>query len=522
MNIARYVARAATLYGGRIAILDGARTVTFRQLEATTNRLAHALMGLGVQRRDRVAIVLPNSLEWIESDWAIAKAGAMTVPVGVRLHAAEVASIVAASEPRLIVTDAQNLPRLAAVIDDPGIPWVVVGSKPGLAPGTIHRYAELMALGAPDPVCVEVDRDMDGRVMRFTSGTTGKPKGVYLTHRNWEAISLSQLLDRWSLRAEDTLLGCSPYPHAAGLWLLPALVRGAAVRVFDRFDPARLLAHIEAGEATVVQMVPTMLRRFLDTAGIADRDLRRLQAIHYGGAPIDNSTLQEALSLLGPKLVQGYGLNEAGIVCTLGAADHLKVAIRTNWYQPLGREVAMAEVRIVDVGDRALPAGEVGELAVRGDMVLLEYWRNPEATAAVLRGGFFHTGDLALRGDDGYLYLAGRSKDIVVTGGFNVYPEEVEAVLGRHPSVHQCAVVGVPHREWGEQVTAFVVLKPGAGASEASLIDFCREQLTSYKKPRKIRFVAELPVNSNGKVVRRILRERLAQLYAPSPAGAGD
>ncbi len=504
MNVGEHVSRAARFHLWRTALIDGARRVSFAALEERTNRLAHALVARGIQRRDRVALVLPNSVEWIESDFAIAKAGAMTVPLAVRLHEREMAGMIEASQASLLITDVATLARLRSLIG--AIAVLVVGAAGD------EGYEAAMAGGSARHLCVEVDEASDGRVMRFTSGTTGKPKGVYLTHRNWLAIAHCHLLDRWSLQPDDVFLGTSPYSHAGGLWILPALMRGAAVNIYDKFEAETLLAEIEGGRASVVQLVPTALRRLLDLPGVADRKFEGLRAVHYGGAPIDGPMLAEALAVIGPKLVQGYGLNEAGIVCTLQAADHTKAIGQQGWLQPLGREVTMAEIVIADATGRAVADGEIGEITIRGPMVFPEYWRDPQATAVAIReGGFFWTGDLALRGANGYVYLAGRSKDIIVTGGFNVSPDEVESMVARHPAVHQCAVIGIADREWGEQVTAFVVVRPGMSLTAKELIDFCRDNLTGYKKPREVRFVTSLPVNSNGKVVRRMLREQVAQ-----------
>ncbi len=503
MNVASLVTRAARFYGERTAAFDGARTLSFRELDARTNRLAHALAARGIGRGDRVGLVLPNSIEWIEGEFAIAKAGAMTMPISVRVHEREMARMIEAAEASLVITDTETWERLRPLAPD--VPALLVG----VAGPT--GYEQTLGKGATNPICVDVDEARDGRVMRFTSGTTGQPKGVYLTHRNWLAIAYCHLLDRGSLQPDDVFLGTSPYSHAAGLWILPAITRGASVHVFDRFDAEVLLDHMEARRATVVQMVPTALRRVLDIPNVRRRKLDGLRSVHYGGAPIDGPTLREALEVIGPKLVQGYGLNEAGLVCTLQAPDHLKVVGHTGWQQPLGREVTMAEVVIAGADGQPVRDGDIGEITIRGPMVFPGYWRDAKATDAALRNGFFWTGDLAMRGADGYLFLAGRSKDIIVSGGYNVSPDEVESVLAHHPAVHQCAVIGMPDREWGEQVTAFVVVKPGVTASEGALIEFCRDHLTGYKKPKQVRFVPALPVNSNGKVVRRLLREQLAQ-----------
>ncbi len=263
MNVGEHVSRAARFHLWRTALIDGARRVSFAALEERTNRLAHALVARGIQRRDRVALVLPNSVEWIESDFASAKAGAMTVPLAVRLHEREMAGMIEASQASLLITDVATLARLRSLIG--AIAVLVVGAAGD------EGYEAAMAGGSARHLCVEVDEASDGRVMRFTSGTTGKPKGVYLTHRNWLAIAHCHLLDRWSLQPDDVFLGTSPYSHAGGLWILPALMRGAAVNIYDKFEAETLLAEIEGGRASVVQLVPTALRRLLDLPGVADR-----------------------------------------------------------------------------------------------------------------------------------------------------------------------------------------------------------------------------------------------------------
>ncbi|MCG6121484.1 MAG: AMP-binding protein [Microvirga sp.] len=505
MNVGTYVARAARFFSDRTAVVDGERRISFAELEDRTNRLAHALVERGVRLGDRVAIILPNSIEWIEADFAVAKAGGMSVPITTRLHEREMAAMLTISETSAIVTTPDMLARLEPFLDMSAMTTLLVG-RPGA-----DGYEGAVAGASSDPICLEVDEASAGRVMRFTSGTTGKPKAVFLTHRNWICVAQNTLLDRFNLHKDDVFLGTSPYAHAGGLWILPSLMRGATIRTFERFDPEALVTHIEKGECTMLQLVPTALRRILDLPRIRQADLSKLRAISYGGAPIEGSTLREALDVIGPKLVQGYGLNEAAIVCTLPAEEHGVALSHRGWQQPLGREVLMAEVAIMGADGRPAPDGEVGEIAIRGPMVFTHYWKNPEATANAIReGGYFWTGDLGLRGENGFIYIAGRSKDIIVTGGYNVSPDEVEAVVDQHPAVGQCAVVGLADREWGEAVTAFVILKPGAQASEADIVEFCRERLTSYKKPKAVRFVESLPVNSNGKVMRRLIRENYA------------
>lgn len=501
MNVAAYVARAARFFGSNTAIIDRDRSMSFQQLEERTNRLAHALVAAGLEHNDRVLVILPNSLEWIEADYAVVKAGGVSTPINVSLHENEMLGMAASVDARFLITHHTLLPQLEPAIKALNLRVLAVGGSGSLS------YENAISRAAASPICVDVDEATDGRIIRFTSGTTGAPKGVYLTHRNWLAMAHCMLLDRCSMSADDVYVGTSPFVHAAGLWLLPSLIRGSAVRVVEKFDPDILINLIKTGDCTVLQVVPTGLRRLLDHPMAAALRSDTLRAVSYGGAPIDNATLEEATAVFGSKLTQGYGLNEAPIVSTLRHHKHYAPAAGADWHQPLGREVSMAEVVILGEDGQAVPDGEIGEIAVRGPMVFREYWRNPEATAKSLRNGFFHTGDLGQRGADGSLYLAGRSKDIIVTGGYNVSPSEVEAVLLRHDSVDKCVVVGLPDRQWGEQITAFVVLRQGQRPTEAELIEFCRKYLTSYKKPKSIRIVPSLPVNANGKVVRRLLRE---------------
>ncbi len=505
MNIASYVARGARFFGNRIAIAEGGRHVTFAELDARTNRLGNALVGLGLSLGDRVAIVLPNSTEWIEADYAVVKGGGVAVPLSPRLHDTEIVRMMKSVDTSLLIANEEVLARLSRAGWAADIPVISVDGPGGL------DYVGLIADASPAPLCLDVDAPVAGRMMRFTSGTTGTPKGVFLTHGNWLSIACSTLLDRWNLVEGDWYIGTSPYAHAAGLWLLPALMRGVTVNVTDRFDPQFILGEIEAGRCNVLQLVPTGLRRLLDLPGISPENFENLKVVSYGGAPIDAPTLSDALRIIGPKLVQGYGLNEAATVSTLKPEDHVPEAIgRTGWRQPLGREVSLAEVKITNPDGHEVADGEIGEILIRGPMVLPYYWENPEATSAAIgTDGFFRTGDLGMRGERGMIYLAGRIKEIIVTGGYNVSPGEVEAVLLQHPEVHQCAVIGLPDREWGETVSAFVVAKAGAAPTEAELIEHCRRGLTSYKKPKTIRFVDDLPLNSNGKVMRLALREQV-------------
>lgn len=327
-----------------------------------------------------------------------------------------------------------------------------------------------------------------------------------MTHRNWLTAAFTLLLDRYALTEGDIFLGGSPYPHASGAWLLAALMRGAAVLVRDSFDPEYYLRAASSGTATVMQMVPTMLRRLLDLPGLRKADLSRLRVVSYGSGPADGELVREAFDVLGPRLVQGYGLNEAPNVLVLRATEHERMLDQFGRRQPVGREATMAEARIADPKGSLIENGGPGELVVRGSMVMQGYWRDPGATQNVIRGGWLHTGDLAERDEEGFLYLVGRLKDVIITGGFNVNPVEVEDVLRMHDNVSDCAVVGLPDREWGERVTAFIVARAGLAPAVEVLRDHCRNRLAGYKVPKDFRIVDSLPRTENGKVIRDALR----------------
>jgi acyl-CoA synthetase (AMP-forming)/AMP-acid ligase II len=505
MNLAHYLSRAARQFGDKAAAIDGERQISFRKLEERSNRLAHALSDRGVPFQACVAIVLPNSIEWMEAEFGIAKIGAVTVPVAPRLHEQEMARMINAAEPAAVITNGEILERLKPHLTTADTVFFVVG---GPASGKdCVAYEEALSAASSELVCVDVDEFEHGRVLRFTSGSTGQPKGVFLTHRNWMGITNSMLLDRCYLYESDIIFNCGGFSHAGGLWIMPAAIRGATLQIKDTFDAEMIVRHIEEGKATVVQLSPTVLRRILDVPEIAERNIDALRVMTYSGSPIDSVTLADALAIFGNRLVQSYGANEAAAVTVMSPKDHAGLVGYSGWQQPLGRETALAEVKIADKDGKALPVGEIGEMAIRGPMVFRRYWRDPELTEKAFRDGWYYSGDLAMRGENGLLYMSGRSKDIIITGGYNVVPREVERVLESHAVVQEAAVVGIAHRDWGEQVTAFVRLKPGAVLAEDALIDYCRDEMTFYKKPKRIHFLDEMPRNVNGKIDRETLRK---------------
>ncbi|WP_148613031.1 AMP-binding protein [Nocardioides rubriscoriae] len=507
MNLATWVERHGRHLRDRPALAEGDRVhATWAELAA---RVAGAAAGLrdqlGLAPGDRVAIVMRNRPEYLEVLYAVWHAGLVAVPVNARLHRDEVAYILGDSGTRVVVTDDEHatdvdalvatVASVEASVHAPGPGWDRLTGTPPT--GLVDR--------APD----------DAAWLFYTSGTTGRPKGATLTHRNLLMASLSYFADIDPVSAHDSVLHAAPLSHGSGLYGLPHVARGA-VSVFPAsgaLDGAELLALLERWPGLSFFAAPIMVRRLAADPALQGADLSGLKTIIYGGAPMYLADLEAALDTFGPRLAQIYGQGETPMTITgLSKADHAD-RDHPRWrerVQGVGFPRTDVEVRVVDEDDREVPAGEVGEVVVRGDVVMAGYWQQPEATAQTLRGGWLHTGDLGSVDDDGFLTLRDRSKDLIISGGMNIYPREVEEVLLRHPGVQAVAVVGREDPEWGEAVVAFVV-PAGDPPSVEDLDTTCTDHIARFKRPKDYRFVDALPTNNYGKVLKRELRERLAQ-----------
>ncbi len=504
-TVGEQLARVARQWGSRPAIREPGRELSYRELESVCNQMASGMVALGVGVGDRIALMLGERSEWIVTDLALAKLGAVTVPLDPRSTDVELRERLQLVDPRAAVVHAGDCERIREIL--PGVPVVVVEGRADRHGPDVWDFDALIGVGHGPPPAVALDADSAARLIKLTSGTTGRSKGVVLTHRNWLTGAYNLLLDRYLLTDRDVFLGTSPFVYASGPWLMAAMLRGACVAIAEGRDAAALLAAVEHHRATVLQVVPTILRRLLDAA---DRDvpqLRTVQAVSYGSGPVTPNDIAEALARIGPRLVQGYGLSEAPNLTAMSPRDHRVYEFGAHEGQPIGREGMLVQAKVVNDAGHPVGDGELGELAVRGDMVMAGYWQDARATEEVIRDGWLLTGDIVRRADDGLLYLVDRKKEVIISGGLNVYPYEVEAVLRRQPGVAGCAVVGLPHPDWGEQVTAFVV-PSDQQPSAAQLIEACGATLSAYKKPKQIYFLDELPTNSNGKVARRVLRER--------------
>jgi acyl-CoA synthetase (AMP-forming)/AMP-acid ligase II len=345
----------------------------------------------------------------------------------------------------------------------------------------------------------------------YTSGTTGVLKAAMITYRNWITSARQRVMDSGLTPGYDVVTGyIAPVTHAAGLLVLPTLIRGGVNVLLRTFDPELLFQTIQNEKISVIVLIPVMINLILTHPALKKYDLSSLRHIYYGAAPMAPDRIQKALEAFGPILRQQYGQTEStGVGSLLSAEDHVTRGDprRVERLASAGRPEFECEIRVVDESGTDVATGEVGEIVMRGDNVMAGYWKAPDLTAATLVDGWLHTRDMGRFDEDGYLYLVDRKSDMVISGGFNIYPNEVENVLVSHPAVFEAAVIGVPDEVWGEAVKAVVVLRPGATATEEELIEHCRERLASYKKPKSVEFVHELPKTATGKVLRRLVRE---------------
>jgi acyl-CoA synthetase (AMP-forming)/AMP-acid ligase II len=514
VNIGTLLTSSAASHPGNAATVCGPRKVNYEQFNARVNCLANALRRLGVQPRDHVAILMVNCPEMLEVMFAAFKVGCAAVPINWRLHPSEFAYIVANAKASALVTTAGFDEQVSQIRGDlPDLQHVITT---GSATADRQNYDVLLAAESDEFDDVDVSPE-DVAWLFYTSGTTGVPKGAMLTHGNLWGMTNRFYSDICpDFGDNETVLHAAPLSHGSGLYALPNVGR-AAKHVFLEsvsFDPELILETLQTQRVTNLFAAPAMIKRLVDCPAIDRTDVNSMKALVYGGAPMMVEDLQQAMAKI-PNMVQIYGLGETPMTITyLPQRDHVLDAneaqtkrLASAGIRRTDVEVAIVDGAIVDGKDRFLPAGEMGEIVTRSDVMTMGYWDDPEATAVTLRNGWLHTGDLGYFDEDGYLFLMDRSKDMIISGGENIYPREIEEVLARHPAVREVAVIGVPDEQWGEAIKAVVSLVTGQDATEQELIAFCKSQIASYKKPKSVDFVAELPKNNYGKIVKRELRD---------------
>jgi long-chain acyl-CoA synthetase len=507
MSLSHLLLRRALLEPQRDAIFDGIRPwASHGQWAARSAGLARRLQQAGLGSGDRVVLFMHNQPRYLEVLWGIWWAGLVAVPVNAKLHPAEL---------EWIVGDAQAA-------------WAFVSGDLLTQPlaGSIHQVdidsAEADALLAPlddvraQPIAQRASDDLAW--LFYTSGTTGRPKGVMLTQRNLMTMGLDYFADVDAIAPHDAIVYAAPMSHGCGIYAIPHLMAGArhVVPASRGVDPAEMFALGRALGPLSTFAAPTIVKRLADhveAAGLTPADCAAaFKTIVYGGAPMYLADIERALRLMGPRFVQIYGQGETPMVAA--ALSRQLVADRSHARcrerrASVGVAQTPVQLRVADPGGRELPVGQTGEVLVRGDTVMAGYWRNPEASAAALRDGWLWTGDVGCLDTDGFLTLKDRSKDLIISGGSNIYPREVEEVLLAAPGVAEAAVVGAPHAEWGEIVVAFVVLQPGAATDAAALDAHCLRHIARFKRPKRYLFVDALAKNNYGKVLKTELRERL-------------
>jgi acyl-CoA synthetase (AMP-forming)/AMP-acid ligase II len=504
-SLHRLVQQAPSALGS----VDGGRRRDWREVEQDVRRFAGALVRSGVRPGDRVALLARNggvSLDYVLGSFWV---GAVINPVNTRWTASEIAYSLRDCATRVLIIDEPFLPMLDAIrAAAPGLEVVVeTGASP--AAGSI-AYASWLD-GPPAAEDLRLGGEALAAVL-YTGGTTGRPKGVMLSHANLLA-SANGYLAFPGARPGRAYLHVAPLFHIGALsGLFTSLLAGSTQVFLPAFDPASVLATVERERVSDLFLVPTMLRALLLDPGFAQARLASVERIIYGASCIDDALIDRLTAALPQAdFVQAYGMTELSPIATmLGPQDHSAQARAEGRGRSAGRATTAAEVRIVDAQDREAPRGVAGEIVVRGGGVMLGYWGRPEETKAALRGGWMHTGDVGVMDEAGYVTVVDRLKDMIVTGGENVYSAEVENALCSHPAVEQAAVIGVPDARWGEAVHAVVVLKPWAATSAADLTAHCRERIAGYKTPKSFAFVERLPLSPAGKVLKTELREACA------------
>lgn len=504
MNLAQHLVRAGTAAGDRPALFHGRTLVSsYAGLVRRAASIAAALRAeSGLERGDRVALVMKNIPDYVTALYACWWAGLVAVPVNAKLHPREFDYILSDSGARMVLAT----PDLAVAVA--ACPWVAAGHARVIDVGGAdwQRMAEAAPLAAPEEAAAD-----DLAWLFYTSGTTGQPKGAMLTHGNLLAMTACYFMDVDSIAADDCVLHAAPMSHGSGLYILPHVTACAAqvVPVSGGFDPAEIVDLLAAHKGVSFFAAPTMVHRLIRYPGLAEADTSGLKTIIYGGGPMYVADSLQAMEILGPKLAQIYGQGESPMTITaLSKAHH--AAVDHPGYQDrlgsVGLAQSLAEVRVIGEDGHEALTGQTGEIVVRGPQVMAGYWNRPEATAEALRGGWLHTGDMGVMDGNGFLTLKDRSKDVIISGGSNIYPREVEEVLLRHPAVAEVSVVGRPHVDWGEDVIAFVTLVPGRTVTAKALDLLCLDHIARFKRPKEYRFVDSLPKNAYGKVVKTTLR----------------
>jgi long-chain acyl-CoA synthetase len=491
LNLASIVTESAGRDADAVAVRLGAAALTYGELDERSGRLAALLRERGIEPGDRVGVMLPNVIEFPLAYYGVLRAGGVVVPMNVLLKRREIAFYLEDSGAKLLLAWHGFAAEAEAGAADADADLIVV--EPA-------AFAEL--LGEYEPVAGLADTDAeDTAVILYTSGTTGKPKGAELTHANLRRNADVTRRTTSRIEAGDIVLGALPLFHSFGqtVALNATMIAGGTLTLVPKFDPGEALETIQRDRVSHFYGVPTMFGALLHHPERERYDTSSLRTCITGGASMPVEVLHGFEAAFGAAVLEGYGLSETSPVASSNPADRERKA------GSIGIPIEGVEMKVVDEDDAEVAQGEIGEIVIRGHNVMKGYWQRPEATAEAMRGGWFHSGDMARVDEEGYFFIVDRKKDLIIRGGYNVYPREVEEVLYEHPQIREAAVVGVPHDEWGEEIGAAVVLHEGEQLSAEEVSAYVRERIAAYKYPRVVWFVDELPKGPTGKILKREL-----------------
>jgi acyl-CoA synthetase (AMP-forming)/AMP-acid ligase II len=512
MLIGDIIRRAAmtTAWGDKTGVIIGDSEITFREVNEQANRLANALLDLGLQKGDRVGLLETNCIEYVIIYWAVAKAGGILVPVNYWYKPAEIEYVLGNSKVSFLFTgtglNSKDLMEKVDPVKDklPHITKYI--SLTENTPSYAVSYSDLMASSPSSEPEVDIKED-DTHLILYTSGTTGFPKGVMHHHRSYFLLT-GVSVKEGGMEGNDIYLNVYPMFHMGGpVSILQTTYVGATLVILKEAQPDMILETIQEQRITSFTAVPTIWKRLLSWPGFDDYDLSSLRRAMGASDAMSKETLNEVMSRTSASSPQIYGLTEGGVITFLKAEDQVR-KIGSS-----GKPNIMSEIKIVDTDDKELPAGEVGEITTRGELLMQGYWNNPEETANAMRNGWLHTGDLGWLDDEGYIYITGRIKDMLISGGENIFPAEIERVLLENPKIKEVAVVGIPHKDLVEAPIAIVVLEDGESMTEDEAIQYVGEYLAGLKKPRHVRFVDAMPkTDATQKIQKKVLREQYADL----------
>jgi len=511
MNIAQGLAHAKKIAGSHEAIVCGSTRYTWEEFDQRTDALARGLAALGVQRGDRVAVLMLNCHRYLELYYACARMGAVIVPLNIRLARPEIVFILNDSESKALIVDKTFAAHATGRDTFPTVESVIYTGEE--TPESMINYEDVVSKGSHMQESVDQaleDDDLAG--LYYTGGTTGRAKGVMLSHKNIVSNAMHVIIGT-AYSEKDVYLHAAPMFHLADTASTFAITMVGARHVFiPMFNPELVLQMIQQEQVTITLLVPTMINMVLNHPKVDSYNLSSMRRLGYGASPMPVELLKKGLEKWGQIFGQGYGMTETAPVLTgLDTWDHAPDGTpeQIRRLSSVGREALGVEVRVVNVDGEDVQPGEIGEIIARGPNVMLGYWHMPEATAAAIVDGWIHTGDLATIDEENYIYIVDRAKDMIISGGENIYSVEVENALYTHPAVLEAAVIGIPHERWGEAVHAIVVLRPGAQASEEEIITYAHTQIAGYKAPRSIEFRPDaLPKSGAGKILKRDLREK--------------